>query len=154
MQASKSTRALRWLATSALSASLLAFVGCGDDSNDDGLAPGGGTPDEGGSDAGGGDGGDGGRPEAICLDAAAFSHLVTVDSAATITAQDITGTSSLAAVAPEGDDPRWLLGLGFDAASGVYAASLTEAGNAVEGNLRLAVTHGTSAAYLELRRKP
>jgi hypothetical protein len=79
---------------------------------------------------------------------------VTVDSAATITAQDITGTSSLAAVAPEGDDPRWLLGLGFDAVSGVYAASLTEAGNAVEGNLRLGVTHGTSAAYLELRRKP
>jgi hypothetical protein len=86
MEAFKSTRALRRLATLALSASVVAFVGCGDDSKDDGLTPDGETPDGGGSDVGGdggggGDGGDGGRPEATCLDAAAFSNLVTVESA-------------------------------------------------------------------------
>jgi hypothetical protein len=101
-------------------------------------------------------------------------------TAATITAQDTTGTSSLAAVAPEGDEPGWVLGLGFDPSSGVYAASFTETGNALapggtvidaallpgedvdglsvftdpEGDLWLAITHGTSGAYLELRRKP
>lgn len=101
-------------------------------------------------------------------------------TAATITAQNTMGTSSIAAVAPEGAAPGWVLGLGFDPSNGVYAASFTESGSTLaaggtivypalrtgasvdglsvfsdtNGNFWVAVTNGPSGAYLELRRNP
>ena len=92
---------------------------------------------------------------------------------------DSTGTSSIAAVAPDGAREGWVLGLGFDAASKVYAAAYVEGGSITkgsplipaaitkasgaeglsvftddDGDLWLAVTTPTSGVYLELRRKP
>ncbi|MBS2012850.1 MAG: hypothetical protein JST00_08190 [Deltaproteobacteria bacterium] len=99
-------------------------------------------------------------------------------TAATVAEVDTRGTASIAAVAPEGDAPGWLLGLGYDDGAQVYAASYrvsdasltagTLAKGAispatgvsglsvftdVDGDLWLAVTKGTSGAYLELRRR-
>jgi hypothetical protein len=99
-------------------------------------------------------------------------------AAATLAEVSSGGTSSLAAVAPEGGAPGWVLGLGFRLSSGVYAASYTEragglaAGSGVienvitpasgvdglsvfadpDGDLWLAITKGSAGAYLELRR--
>ena len=99
-------------------------------------------------------------------------------SAATLAEVDSGGTSSLAAIAPEGSAPGWVLGLGYELSNGVYAASYTElsgnlaAGSGVvenaitpatgvdgisvfadpEGDLWLAITKGSDGAYLELRR--
>lgn len=98
---------------------------------------------------------------------------------ATLAAVDTKGTASLAAVAPEGEAPGWVVGLGYDATSTVYAASFTERDDALskndtfveaavtrangdgglsvfsdpDGDLWLAVTKGSKGAYLELRRK-
>lgn len=103
----------------------------------------------------------------------------TLAAPATIAEIDSGGTSSIAAVSPEGDAPGWVLGLGYDGASPIYAASYTSDGAAVapgttkknaitkgsgvtgisvftdsDGDLWLAVTKGTTGSYLELRRKP
>ena len=86
------------------------------------------------------------------------------------------GTASLAAVAPTATAPGWVLGIGFDASAGVYAASYTSAlakGTASitkaiaptaavtavsmftdpTGDLWLAVTTDTAGYYFELVRK-
>lgn len=103
----------------------------------------------------------------------------TAPGAAKLAEVDSGGTSSMAAVAPEGALEGWALGLGFEEASAVYAgaylesASITKgstliasairkAGDAqslsvftdADGDLWLAVTTSKSGVYLELRRKP
>lgn len=92
---------------------------------------------------------------------------------------DSGGTASLAAIAQDGDAHGWVLGLGYDAKSSVYAADFVEQAGAIvdgsvalpaaiaradgvdglsvftddDGDLWLAVTKGRSGTYLELRRK-
>lgn len=98
----------------------------------------------------------------------------------TLATIDSGGSSTFAALAPEGGTAGWVLGLGFDPKNGAYAADFTEAGGTIakgtkvlpgavargtaaeaisvftdaEGDLWLAVVKGPSGAYLELRRKP
>ena len=96
----------------------------------------------------------------------------------TLAEVDSGGTSTLAAVAPDGKSPGWVVGKGFTAADPLYAASFTESGDSLtkgdvvktaisgadgvtaisaftddEGDLWLAVTKGDTGTYLELRPK-
>lgn len=92
---------------------------------------------------------------------------------------DSGGTSSLAAIAQDGDAHGWVLGLGYDAKSAIHAADFVEQAGAIvdgsvalsaaiaradgvdglsvftddDGDLWLAVTKGRSGTYLELRGK-
>ena len=97
-----------------------------------------------------------------------------------ITEVDSNGTASLAAIAPEGADDGWVVGLGYDGKSPIYAAAYVEQDDALargednleaaikrgsgvegisvftdpEGDLWLAIVHGSKGTYLELRRRP
>ncbi len=101
----------------------------------------------------------------------------TVD-AVSIAEVNTLGTFSVAATEPEGDAAGWVFGIGFDPSGGVYAASYLEESDALvaggdrvepaisaaegvaglsvfsdpEGDLWLAVTTGSDAVFLELRR--
>jgi hypothetical protein len=104
----------------------------------------------------------------------------TATAARAIAELDSHGTASLAAIAPEGAANGWVVGLGYDDASPIYAAAYVEQGSAVargeavlkaaivrgsavdgisvftdaDGDLWLAIVQGAKGTYLELRRRP
>ena len=97
---------------------------------------------------------------------------------ATLGSQPGGGTAALAAVAPTSTSDGWLLGLDFSESAALYAYGYQDKTGAIvagakvsaaispakgqtiqpftdaEGDLWLAVSHGASASFVELRRKP
>lgn len=109
----------------------------------------------------------------------AQTFAVGAQAPSTIASVSSGGTSSIAALPPDAGLEGWVLGLGFDPASAIYAASFTESGASVtkgsmmlgsaitkgadaeslsvfsddEGDLWVAVTTKTSGVFVELRRR-